>query len=181
MNVIVVVLVGYLFIALQQGLAPAFDVTMRWGTLTPQLVLIFAVYLGLLAPVNTVVWAWAAIGLSMDLLTPTAEGALLIGPYTVSYLAGAFVVRQLRGMVLRTHPISHAFCVIGAGLAVHLVVTAIFGIRQVYDPIDGYAALRDMGARVLAVLYTAPFAAAIAWPMIRGSVIFGFAPARLRQ
>lgn len=178
MNWIIITLIGYLFVALHQGLAPVFSIDTPWGTATPRLVLVFAVYLGLLAPTAGVVWAWALIGFVLDLLTALPGQGVIIGPYTIGYLIGAIVVLQLRSMVLRTHPVSHAFCVLGAGVAVHGVVSAIMGIRQIYDPAAGYDGLHDAAVRMLAVAYTVPFAAVLAWPLIKAAPAFGFSAAR---
>ena len=175
MNWTVYAIFAYLFTALQLGLSPAIAVAGRFGPVMPRLDLILVTFVGLFAAPRTTMAAWVLMGLLIDVAAPPyAGGVTLIGPNALGYLAGAFAVLQLRGMVLRTHPISLAFCTVAAGLAVHLVVVLIFTIRSWYDPAwSGYAAVGDLTVRALGLLYTAAFSLLLAWPLLKLIPAFG--------
>jgi hypothetical protein len=176
MNWLVFAIFVYLFLAVQLGLAPLFsiDVQFAGGDLTPQFMLMFAVYVGLFAPRSAVFVAWTVIGLLLDLTTTLPGGVVLIGPYALGCLAGAAVIIQLRVMVLRTHMFSHGFCVAVCVLAVQLFVVAALAVRNLYDPLPGYLPLRDLALRALIALYSAVVMIPLAWPLIKATPIFGF-------
>ncbi len=179
MNWLVFTLFGYLFLAMHQGLAGALQVETNWGLVVPQFVLVYAVYLGFFAPRGAVMWSWGLLGFALDLLTVYTGGAVLIGPCTLGMLAGAVVVIQLRAMVLRTHPISHGFCVALCGLGYVLVSVGVLAVRRFYDAVPDASPLGMFGAQLLAVLYTAALSVPIAWVMVKLLPVFGFQGVKL--
>lgn len=175
MNWTLFAIFAYLFAALQAGLAPVIALDGRFGPIIPRFDFVLVVFVGLFASPKPTLVAWAAMGLLIDLaLPPHAGGVTLIGPYTIGFLFGAFAVLQLRTLVLRTHPLSLAFCTVTAGLAVQLVVVLIFTVRSWYDPpFANYSATADLTARAMGLLYTAIFALLLAFPLVRMVPVFG--------
>ncbi len=174
MNWTVFAIFAYLFVAMQQGLAGLFLIPLGGGQILPRFELVLVVFVALFAPMRTVLFAWAIVGVLIDLVSTTATGATLIGPHAIAYLAGGIVVLQLRTMVLRTHPLSHAFGVFCSALAVALVLVAIYSIRDwSYGGEADYPATADLIHRVLGGVYTAALAMVITWPLVRIIPVFG--------
>lgn len=174
MNWLVFSILAYLFTALQLGLSPTLAIHSRFGTIAPHLELALLVLPGLFAPSRQAVLSWAVMGLILDLaMQPYAGGATIIGPYALSYAAGGYVVLQLRTMVVRTHPLSWCFACFVGGLASMLVVTGILTLRAWYDPAMQIRPSAELTARILDVLYTAPFALLFAWPLMKISPALG--------
>jgi len=175
MNWTIFAIFAYVFAALQVGLAPVIALDGRFGPIVPRFDIVLVVFIGLFASPKPTLVAWAVMGLLIDLaLPPHAGGVTLIGPYTIGFLFGGFAVLQLRTLVLRTHPLSLAFCTMAAGLAAQLVVVLIFTIRSWYDPLfANYQAVGDLTARALGLAYTAAFALLLAFPLIRMVPVFG--------
>jgi hypothetical protein len=166
---------AYVFLAVQSGLVPAMRLASDWpyGPVSPRLELILVVFVGLFAARRTSLAAWATMGLAVDLLTEYPDGVTLIGPFALGFLAGGLVLHHLRGMVLRTHPLSLAFSVFVCGLAVQLVVVAIFAIRASYDPMPGFSGGSALAARLLGLIYTAAIALVLAWPLMKTVNLLG--------
>jgi len=171
---------AYVFLAVQNGLAPVMRLASDWqyGPVTPRLELILAVFVGLFAARGTTLAAWAIMGLAVDLLTEYPEGLTLIGPFTLGFLAGGVILHYVRGMVLRTHPLSLAFCVFVCGLAVQLIVVAIFTVRAWYDPMPGFSGGSALLGRILGMVYTAALALVLAWPLMKTVNLFGLQTSR---
>jgi len=175
MNWTIFAIFAYVFAALQVGLAPVIALDGRFGPVVPRFDLVLVTFIGLFAATRATLTAWAVMGLVIDLaMPPHVGGVTLIGPYTIGFLFGGFAVLQLRTLVLRTHPLSMAFCTMAAGLAAQLVVVLIFTIRSWYDPAFAeYRAVADLIARSLGLLYTAAFALLLALPLVRLVPVFG--------
>jgi cell shape-determining protein MreD len=174
MNWAVYALLIYVAAVLQKGVAPLLEIPMpTGGAAAPRFELLIAVLAGLFAGPRTTVLAWALVGLAIDLLEVPGGDTVLIGPHTLGFMVGGWVILQLRTMVLRTHPFSVAFCAVGAGLAAQLVVVAIYAIRSWYDPIPDYAATGELGLRFVSLLYTGGVAIILALPLLKLTGLLG--------
>ncbi len=188
MNWVVFAIFTYIIMALQQGLAPMLDLQVGREVITPQLVLVLAVFVGLFTPRHAMLGAWFIIGLLVDLThggfalqasDPARGGQLtLIGPYTLGYLAGGLVIGQLRSMVYRRHPVSMGFLVVVCGLAVELVVVFIMTVRQTYDPLMSWSAWNQLAVRGLCLLYSGAIGTILAVGLIRLAPLFHFTDAK---
>lgn len=191
-------ILAFIFLAVQEGLAPALSISgTELGQIRPQFVLLLAVTVALGAAAQQNMAAWAVLGLIMDLATvrPMSDGTGLtfIGPYTFGFMAAAIVSQQLRGVVHRRHPLSVVFMVLMCGLAVHLVVVCILGVRNWLTistswygvPIQGWTsgwpATRELGRGLIEVAYTAVFGFLLAAPLFRLHVLLGFSSGRSRR
>lgn len=185
----------YVLLAMQTGLSSLFGVHVEWFgglDLAPRFVLILPVFIGLFGPARTAMVAFALTGFCLDLLSPLESWAnqqgttmmpqqlTLIGPYTLGYLVGGYLTLQLRGMVFRGNPLSLSFCVIVAGIAVHLIVVALLSLRGWYDPVVGFSASSAMLERGLSLIYTGLITIVIAWPLLKLKPFFGFQVSKTR-
>ena len=178
---------AYLVMVLQVGLAKHLSVSTESGQVQPEFALLLAVLVALAAPVRTAVIAGGILGLLMDLaaspyaLAPAEDAAsaapaamTLIGPYALGYMAGAYLVVQLRPMLFRQHPLALSAMVLAAGAESHLIVLALLWIRQWYDPIAGFIASEQLVPRGMSLVYTAILGLIAAYPLNWASSLFGF-------
>ena len=171
---------SYLFLAFQSSLGTVLALPTNFGDVEPRFLLIPAVLVALHAPARTTTIAWFILGLLLD-LTSDHGGLSLIGPYTLGYLGAAYVALQLRGSVLRRHPLTYMFLILICGGAVHLIVTGVLTARVVvYVPPDGWSAVNRLVIGALSLVYTAVIGFIVAVPMLKISPLLGFRPANVR-
>ena len=172
MNWIVFAIVAYVCLALQEGLRPLLSI----GTASPCLLIVLAVYVGLHASSATVVWAWLALGVCIDLTSTTVPG--IVGPAAVGYLAGAFAVIQLRTLVFRESVVTLAALVLVCGIFVELVVVAMYTLRGVGfltgEPIPGWDGSDQLVHRFLVLVYSAVAAVPLGPVLFRVGPFMGF-------
>jgi hypothetical protein len=180
---------AYLVLAAQFGMARVFETD--HGYVEPRLVLLLAVYIGLWAQPNAVMIVWGILGLGMDLITTwqaqsvAAEGPIqfaLIGPYTLGFLGGAYVLLSCRGVLLSRHPLAMGSMVFISGLAVQLIVVGVMSLRMWYDqPAPVFTPTSELMIRSAAVITTAIIGVIVAMPMNAMSPLFGFEGTRGRR
>ena len=180
---------AYLALGAQFGLFRLFETD--HGYIEPRLVLLLAVYVGLWAPPQLALIGWAVLGLGLDLITTwpahsnTGEGPVqfsLIGPYTLGYLSGGFVLLSCRGVLMSRHPLAMGSMVLVCGLAVQLVVVGLMSARMWYDqPMPVFSPTSQLLIRSAAVMTTAVVAVPLAIPMNMLAPMFGFDAARGRR
>lgn len=166
---------AYAMLAAQVGLRSLVSV----GGVSPQFLLILAVYVGLMAPSAVVPWALLVLGLLVDLAPGNAHGLSLVGPAALGYLAGAYAVLQLRTLVFRQSVITLTALVLVAGVFVHLVIVALLTVRGVPwplgEPVPGWSAADQLVQRFLSLLYTAVWAMPVGVVLFRTTPLWGFA------
>jgi hypothetical protein len=166
--------VAYVLLAMQVGLAEGVSLDTSWGPVQPWFVLPLAVFVGLSAPPAVSLVAFGVLGLLLDLTTTWPNGATFIGPYTLGYIAGHYVVAMTRGMLVKRHPLAMAFTCLIAGFGVQLVAVGVFAVRNLYDPIPGWVGSQQLVVRSIGLLYTAAIAAVVAIPLNAMATVFGF-------
>jgi hypothetical protein len=145
MNVLLVMLLGWLMMGLEVGLKDTLSVRLVLGSGggglvgAPSFVVPLAIFVALCAPPLPALWTCLALGAFLDLTSPqpTATGMLtVLGPHALGLLvAGQFVV-LVRAVLIRRHPLTLAALSIVGGATLHIVATAIFTGRKVIgDPI----------------------------------------------
>jgi hypothetical protein len=181
MNWAMFAIFAYLFTAAQTGLMPQLSVEVGWASapVVPNIILLLGVTVGFYAPEHTTLLAWALIGLLVDLTSGYPMGGAagdlkLIGPNVLGYLAGGYVVLQLRQIVFRQHPLSSGFAMFVCGLAAQLIVVLIMTLRNIYDPMPAWSALPQLLVRVLGLAYGAGIGVLLAVVMNRIAPAFGF-------
>jgi cell shape-determining protein MreD len=179
MNWLIFILITYLFLLMQTGLTALLGMPDAKGV-SPDFLLILAVYVGLLAPAKTVAWSMLAIGIIANLLPgPIPQGPIL-GPEALGYLAGAFAVIQLRTLVFRESVITLAIMVFVVGIFIQLVTVALYTTRGLPfllgDPVPAWSASRELVDRFLMLLYSAAVAVPLGIVLIRLRSAFNFTP-----
>jgi hypothetical protein len=140
MNVLMVVLLGWMCVGLETGLKQTLMVRMITEA-APSFVVPLVVVIALCAPPLQTLWACLALGLMLDLTAPlnlAAGGQGLVyvmGPHAVGLALGAQFVLAVRGVVIRRNPISVVVLSMGAAAISGIVVTAMLTARHLYDPI----------------------------------------------
>lgn len=168
MNWIVFALLAYVTMAAQLGLGTLVELDSRFGLLQPRLELIALVAAAMAAPSRPAIAACVGLGLAVDLVTPHAGGAIVVGPYALGFAAAAVIVVQLRAALMRGHPLSIVLCVLAAGVAVGLVDAGVWSIRAgIYGRPPGFTGLGYLTDQLLGVVYTAAIALPLAWPLRR--------------
>ena len=179
MNWLVFALVTYAALVLQQGLGALLAVPMPGvGELTPSLLLIVLVFVALHAPAWSAVWAGLVLGLLADLQPGPMPEARLIGPHALGFLAGAYALLQLRGMVFRQSIITFAALTLTAGVFVTLVSVALLTVRglpwPLGEPIPGWHAADQLVHRFLELIYTTLLSIPLGTLLARGMRLWAF-------
>ncbi|MEE9405492.1 MAG: rod shape-determining protein MreD [Algisphaera sp.] len=126
MNLLVFTATAYLAYALQGGLAPLWT----YRNTTPNLLLILLVFVGLNAPRHLALVAALVLGLLMDLRpSPLADGAVLLGPHALGFLAAGYATLQLRNFLVRKSIITLVIMTLVAGAFAALVQVLLLSLR----------------------------------------------------
>lgn len=182
MNVLLVVLLGWLCTGLEMGVKEALNV--RFGVVgAPSFVVPLAVVIALSAPPAAALWSCLGLGLCLDLTAPQsfAGGAtattLVLGPHALGLVLGGQFVLAVRGVVMRRNPISVVVLSVGAGAIMGIVVTALMTVRHLYDPVEWHPAQQLM-SNLLAALLTGGTALVLSLPLIPLTPMLGLTPPR---
>jgi len=168
-------IVAYLLLALQVGLTDAVALQTSHGSVAPRLLLLLAVLVGLWASESVTITAWAILGLLTDLVSPHPGGLHLLGPYTLGYLAGAYIILQVRPMLFRRHPLTVASMMIVCGGAVHLTVVALLTARMLMGAaLPDWSAADQLTVRMMCLFYSAAVGGVLAIVLVRFVPLFGF-------
>ncbi len=180
MNWLIFSLAAYLAYALDTG---SWTLLQGYGV-APSFLLILAVYIGMLAPPRTVIWAFLVLGVLTDLVGPyTTDGNTILGPAALGYLVGAYAILQLRGLVFRESVLALSVLSFAVGLFIHLTMLAILKLRGLSfltgEPI-ALAADEALVQAFLHLLYTAVAAAPVGFLLLRTTPLWSF-PGKIRM
>jgi rod shape-determining protein MreD len=184
MNWLVFTLSAYVFLLLQAGLKPLLGIPDAQGV-SPNFLLILAVYVGLMAPARTVAWGMLALGVIANLLPGPVPAGPILGPEALGYLAGAFAVLQLRTLVFRESVVSLSIMVFVVGIFIQLVTVALYTARGLPfllgDPVSAWSASDELVHRFLELIYSAAVAVPVGAVLIRLAGAFNFIPGQRTQ
>jgi len=184
MRWVILLIFVYLFLVIELGVSVALNQPGQYNYM-PGLLLILAVYVGLFAPTMMTLWTWLALGILHDLAHPVkmvdaTMDATIIGPAALAYLAGGFLMLQLRRVVYRGSPLSIAIFSFIAGIVVHLLIVLLHGLRGLSflflpgEHIEGWSWSAELVERFLSMVVTFFVALPVGWFLIRaGTGIFG--------
>lgn len=179
MNWFIFALTTYVLLVLQIGCRSLLVVDGAY----PQLPLILLVFVGLSAPSRVLGWSAVVLGLLLD-LQPGPIAPPIIGPHAMGYLAGAFVVVQLRNLLFRESVIAFAALVLLVGIGTELVTIAIYTMRgwpwPLGEPLAHWSATGALVHGFFSVLYTTVAAVPVGWLLMRSSGVWGF-PGKVRH
>lgn len=178
MNWLIFTLVAYVFLAMQAGLTSLLGIPDAQGVL-PNFMLIFAVYIGMMAPGKTVAWGMLVCGLLVNLLPGPVPGGVVLGPEALGYLAGAFAILQLRTLVFRESVIALSVMVFVVGIFIHLMTVALYTSRGLPfllgETVPAWNAFQQLEQRFLELIYSAAVAVPIGSILLRLKPMFRFA------
>jgi len=177
MNWLVFAITSYIFLLLQVGLTPLLGIPDARGV-SPDFLLILAVYIGLLAPTKTVAWGMLTLGILANLLPGPEPTGPILGPEALGYLAGAFAILQLRTLVFRESVLSLVIMVFVVGIFIQLVTVALYTGRGLPfllgSPIPHWSASDQLVHRFLELLYSVVIAIPLGIVLIRLKPAFNF-------
>ena len=158
MNWLVFTAAAYVCYALQGGLAPLWTVS----GVTPNLLLLLMIFVGLHAPHAVTLPAALVLGLLMDLRPgPLPDGAALLGPHALGFLIGGYATLQLRNMLFRGSVITLVILALLVGGFAALTEVLLYTLRGLPmgagEPMP-WRALPQLLVRGQGLLYTAALA-----------------------
>lgn len=169
------IIAAFLALAIDRSFMGALEL----GGVQPWTTAAVAVYVALLAPKMTALWACWLLGLMVDLGSPMADGSVhLVGPHALGYAFGGYLVLLLRSMVFRRRVLTIALMSTLHLLAAALIVVIILVARSWFEatagawPID--SAMRELWRRMLTALYSGVIALPVGWALIRTFPLWGF-------
>jgi rod shape-determining protein MreD len=158
------------------GLAPDAGRLIR-----PSLTAVLAVFLALSAPRMTALWACFVLGLLLDLSYPvTHEGRVLylVGPFTLGYVAGAWLTIRTRPVLFRQRALTIGVVATVFVVVVNVVAVVLYLLRSLH-PSGGVSwtdasIARTVGVRLLAAVYTGLVAIPAGWLLVKTVPLWGF-------
>jgi len=133
------------------------------GAISPSFVAVLVVFIALFAPRATALWAAWILGLMMDLTIDLDHGEAwpdgpLIGPYALGYPFGAYLLVQVRAMLLRGRALTMAVMTIIFVAAATIVAVFIY-VAHGWYPSENIAwadlgLLGELGRRFGEALYS---------------------------
>lgn len=180
MNWLVFALAAWVAIGLETGLKETLAVRPGGMTLAPSFLIPLAVYVAMSASPSAALWSCMALGLLMDLTAPvvSAGGAplVVVGPYALGFFLAGHYVLAIRGLMLRRNPLSMVFLAITGSFAVHLVVVALFTVRELIGGTAGWQPSAELLERFGSSLYTGAAALVLSAVLLPLAPAFGFHP-----
>jgi cell shape-determining protein MreD len=137
--------------------------------IAPSFVLPLIVFVSLYAPGRAAMIASLIAGLIIDLTSPVVlpggtSTILLPGPNALGMLLACQLVLGARGLVFLNSPITLIVLTPLAGAVWQIAVTAVFGARELYDPI-GFSAGTMLVDGLVRSAYSALPALIVWWPL----------------
>lgn len=175
MNWLVFGITAYMFLAAQIGLHPL----IVFNDVTPNLLLILAVFVGLSASSRVTLAALMLLGLLLDLQPgPLSRGGVIVGPNALGYLVGGYAILQLRNLVFRDSVATIVLMVFAVGGFAALVEVMLYSFRGLPWPANeaiSWSAMEQLSHRFYALLYTAIVAIPMGLILQRTRKLWGFA------
>ncbi|MCC6678326.1 MAG: hypothetical protein IT436_14400 [Phycisphaerales bacterium] len=184
MNWLTFAVVAWVCFGLELGLKGG----LRIGpSIAPSFVMSYAVFLALLAPHRTALWACLMLGLLCDLTAKIGLAGLdrsvtLVGPYTFGYLLAGQLVVTMRAMMIRKNPLTMAVLAVIASAIAGVVVVAIYSLRSMLigDPL-AIQPTAELLHRLASALYTGLLALIMSLVLIPMAPAFGLQPVQGRR
>lgn len=156
-------------------------------SIAPSFVMVYAVYLALLAPHRTALWTSFILGLLADLTTRIGLAGLdrtvtLVGPHTLGYLLAGQLVITMRAMMIRKNPFTMAVLAVLASAVAAVVIVAVYSLRSIIigDPL-AFQPTQELIQRLASALYTGLLALILSLVLIPMAPAFGLTPPQGRR
>jgi hypothetical protein len=158
MNPVLVIVLGWLCLGLEKGVAAQVVVRLGGVAGAPSFVIPLVVVIALSASPAAALWSCLGLGLALDLITPLSspDGNELwvAGPHALGFLVAGQFVLLVRGLVIRRNPLTVlALSILAMGLA-QIVVTAIFTARHFMGDQIPWEPGAQLVSRLLSALLT---------------------------
>ena len=182
---VLVAVLGWLTLGLETGVKDDLSIWVGSVKAAPSFAVPLAVFIAICAAPTQALWTALLLGLGMDLLSPVVSSAgnnlVVLGPHALGMVVAAQFVLLTRGLVIRRNPLTMVALSIPAALMMHIVVVAIFRIRQFYSPLDNWFTLDELGARFLGSLLTGGTALVMSILLLPLAPALGLPPAHGRR
>jgi hypothetical protein len=176
-NWLLFVVLGWLFLGLEQGLRDA----LALGALgaAPSFVFVLMAFVAMSAPRTTIFWTAAAMGVCLDLLfrLPLREGTgtvTILGPHALAYAIAAQLILSMRGLMIRRNPLTLGFLAFVGSLVAFLVLVGFYTIRHAAGAPIAWEAKRQLLAAMGSSLYTGVLAIVLAFVLLPLTSVLGF-------
>jgi rod shape-determining protein MreD len=152
------------------------------GGISPSIAGSVVVFIALLAPRSTALWAAWLLGLLMDLCAPPPDftpHAHLVGPYALGYPAACVLVLAVRTTVFRRRVLTIVFLTALSMVLVGLVAVALYTVHSWYPTEiqlrERFQPMGELGRRLGIALVSGLLAFPLGWLLLSTSRIWGFA------
>lgn len=176
MNWIAFAVAAWLALGAELGLKPALSIGST--PVAPSFALVLLSFVAMWAPPTVVYAAALLVGVLLDCTHPPgllggASSVVVIGPYALGCLAGAYAAVTARGVLIKQNPLAFAFVALVLTLVTHAVVVTLLRIRASYDPLL-VTFTHEVGVRFWSTVYTGAVALLLG-PILRLAIpVFGF-------
>jgi rod shape-determining protein MreD len=172
----VVAIMAYVVLGLEVAVKPALAISPSGFRFDPTFVVPFITFIALAGPTVPVLWTALIMGVVVDLYTQRDAGHLVVlGPYALGYMAGAYLVLVMRGLMFRRSPLSMIFLSILATAISELVVVFLLTLRHVvFNSPEFWSAGAELTNRLLGAGYTALSAGVLSLILFPLTSLFGF-------
>lgn len=127
----VALFLGWLTLGIDAGLAP--HLAPGQTRVAPSFAIPFLVFVALNAPAIPTMWTAVLMGLMLDLTSPRGENAAVtIGPHVLGFVAAAYLVQTLRGVMMRKSLIAMIVLSIPAKMLAVVVAVFVLMLRSMY-------------------------------------------------
>lgn len=127
-------------------------------SIAPSFLFIVLAFIALWATPSAALWAGLSIGITLDLLhqLPTSHGidAVVIGPGAIGCLVAAYLVVNMRAILLSRNLFTAPFVTLLAMIVAQVIAVALLAIRGTYDTIEFGPAGAELMQRLASALFT---------------------------
>lgn len=172
----VVAIMAYLVLGLETAVKPALSISSGEFRFDPTFVVPLLTFIALAGPTVPVLWCSLLLGMVVDLYTQRDAGdVVVLGPYSLGYMAGSYLVLVMRGLMFRRSPLSMIFLSILATAVCELVVVFLLTSRHVvYSSPEFWSAGHELLNRLFGAAYTALSAGVLSLILFPLTPLFGF-------
>lgn len=167
---------AWLTLGLDAGLRQALSI--GDARIAPLFSLPFVVFVALSAPALPTMWTAFLVGMIVDLTSPRGSVGwaeqVLIGPHALGYLAAAYLVLTLRGVMMRKSLVALVMMSIFAAALEMVVATTLLFVKSRYAGSFEFSPLSALLQGAGSAVYTGFSAALLGFVLIPGHSWFRF-------
>ncbi|MGD9791014.1 MAG: hypothetical protein AB7Q00_08210 [Phycisphaerales bacterium] len=171
---------AWLFLGAQGGLAEAFSISVGRMAVVPGLVFALVAWIGVWATVPAALWSAILLGLACDLLWgyPKVGGvggtAYIVGPNALGFFLAMQLILSLRGVMNRKNPMAYGVLAILGSVTAQAIVIAVLSVHRIYGDAIDWQASHEVGARLAGSLSTGVVALVVSYLLLPLHGVMGF-------